>query len=79
MSSLAPVPVAVQRELARLADSGLVTGRSIGRRRHCQANTEAPIFDELRGIILETVGLAVRVNAMNPKLHERFLSKCFTG
>lgn len=49
---------AIQRELARLVDSGLVTSRSIGRQRHYQANTGAPIFDELRSIIVKTVGLA---------------------
>jgi len=54
---------AVQRELARLVDRGLVTTRSIGRQRHYQANTEAPIFDELRGIIIKTVGLAEPLRA----------------
>lgn len=53
----------VQRELGRLVDSGLVTSRSIGRQRHYQANTEAPIFDELRGIIIKTVGLAEPLRA----------------
>lgn len=54
---------AVQRELARLVDSGLVTSRSIGRQRHYQANTGAPIFDELRSIIVKTVGLAEPLRA----------------
>lgn len=49
---------AVQRELARLVDSGLVTQRRIGSQKHYQANHEAPIFAELRGIIMKTVGLA---------------------
>ncbi|MGH8570436.1 MAG: nucleotidyltransferase domain-containing protein, partial [Gammaproteobacteria bacterium] len=61
---------AVQRELARLVDSGLVTSRSIGRQRHYQANTEAPIFDELRGIIIKTVGLAEPLRAaLRPLVH----------
>lgn len=54
---------AVQRELARLVDSGLVTSRSIGRQRHYQANPEAPIFAELRSIIVKTVGLAEPLRA----------------
>lgn len=54
---------AVQRELGRLVDSGLVTSRSIGRQRHYQANAGAPIFDELCSIIVKTVGLAEPLRA----------------
>lgn len=61
---------AIQRELARLVDSGLVTSRSIGRQRHYQANTGAPIFDELRSIIVKTVGLAEPLrDALGPLGH----------
>lgn len=49
---------AVQRELARLAQSGLVTARAIGNQKHYQANPEAPIYAELCGIVHKTVGLA---------------------
>jgi predicted nucleotidyltransferase len=49
---------AVQRELARLAQSGLVTQQAIGRQKHYQANPHAPIFDELCGIASKTMGLA---------------------
>jgi predicted nucleotidyltransferase len=49
---------AVQRELATLAGSGLVTVRSIGNQKHYQANVDAPIFEELRGIVQKTFGLA---------------------
>jgi predicted nucleotidyltransferase len=49
---------AVQRELTTLAGSGLVTVRSVGNQKHYQANAEAPIFDELRGIVQKTFGLA---------------------
>ena len=45
---------AVQRELARLVESGLVTSRMIGRQRHYQANADAPIFEELRRIVLSS-------------------------
>jgi len=48
----------VQRELEKLATSGLVTTKRIGNQKHYQANREAPIFEELRGIMLKTVGLA---------------------
>ena len=48
---------ALQRELARLVESGLVTMRLIGSQKHYQANRNAPIFEELRGIVTKTVGL----------------------
>lgn len=49
---------AVQRELARLAGSGLVTVKKIGNQKHYQANPAAPIYAELCGIAMKTVGLA---------------------
>lgn len=49
---------AVQRELARLESSGLVTAHWIGNQKHYQANKESPIFSELRDIVQKTVGVA---------------------
>ena len=49
---------AVQRELARLSRSGLVTTRAVGNQKHYQANPAAPIYAELCGIVQKTVGLA---------------------
>jgi predicted nucleotidyltransferase len=48
---------AVFRELKRLADAGLVTVEKVGRQKHYQANPACPVFGELRGLILKTVGL----------------------
>lgn len=48
----------VQRELEKLAASGLVTVQKIGNQKHYQASHDAPIFEELRGIMVKTVGLA---------------------
>jgi predicted nucleotidyltransferase len=48
---------AVQRELARLEASGLVTATRVGNQRHYQANATSPIFQELRALILKTFGL----------------------
>lgn len=47
---------AVQRELRRLVESGLVTVTRIGSQKHYQANPAAPIFEELRGIVTKTLG-----------------------
>jgi len=48
----------VQRELARLAQSGLVTVRPVGNQKHYQADPAAPIYAELCGIVRKTFGLA---------------------
>lgn len=49
---------AIQRELARLEQSGLITTTRIGSQKHFQANPDAPIYAELCGIVQKTVGLA---------------------
>ena len=58
---------AVQRELARLEDSGLVMVTRLGTQKHYQANPKSPIFSELCGIAQKTVGLAEPLReAMKP-------------
>ena len=49
---------AVQRELARLLESGLITSEQFGRQRHYRANAKAPIYAELKGIVTKTIGAA---------------------
>jgi predicted nucleotidyltransferase len=49
---------AVQRELAKLSQSGLVNVKIIGSQKHYQANPDSPIYAELHGITQKTVGLA---------------------
>ena len=49
---------AVQRELIRLEATGLVTVTRVGKQKHYQANAAAPVFEELRGLVLKTSGLA---------------------
>ena len=49
---------AVERELAKLERSGLVTIERLGNRKHYRANQAAPIFEDLRGLVEKTVGLA---------------------
>ena len=51
---------AVQRELARLVSSGLVTVRPVGNQKHYQANPDSPLFDELRSIAQKTLGTVAR-------------------
>ena len=54
---------AVQREVARLVEAGLVTVRAIGTQKHYQANAASPIFSELRGIVQKSFGLAEPLRA----------------
>ena len=49
---------AVQRELADLAAAGLLTVRRQGNQKHFQANEASPVFVELHGLVLKTMGLA---------------------
>jgi len=48
---------AVQRELAALSEAGLLTVTKQGNQKHYQANADAPVFAELRGLVLKTMGL----------------------
>lgn len=58
---------AIQRELSKLARSGLVKIKTIGSQRHYQANPEAPIFVELVSVVQKTIGLAEPIrNALKP-------------
>lgn len=49
---------AVHRQLKQMTAAGLFTETSIGNQRHYQANRQSPIFEEIRNIVLKTVGLA---------------------
>ncbi len=61
---------AVQRELARLSDSGLVSVKRVGTQKHYQANPKSPLFAELCGISQKTVGLAEPLReALAPLAH----------
>ena len=50
---------AVQRELARLSGSGLLTVEQVGNQRRYRANPDSPIHDELAAIVRKTFGLAM--------------------
>jgi DNA-binding MarR family transcriptional regulator len=64
---------AVQREVRRLVESGLVTVTRLGSQKHYQANAEAPIFEELRSIVIKTLGPAevLRAKLAELKLTEK--------
>lgn len=47
----------VQRELRRLADSGLLTVSRVGNQVHYQANPSCPVYPELCSVVLKTFGV----------------------
>lgn len=50
-------PSSLQRELTSLTDAGILIHRRRGHLVLYQANTASPVFAELRGLLLKTVGL----------------------
>lgn len=50
---------ALQRELERLTQAGLVTVSLSGRQKYFQANPNSPIFNEICAIVRKTFGLAL--------------------
>jgi len=68
---------ALQRELAKLVSADLVTVTPIGNQKHYQANAAAPIFAELRGIVMKTLGLAdvlrTALNAVSDRIELAFV------
>ncbi len=68
---------AVQRELAVLAGAGLLTVRKQGNQKHFQANAASPVFAELRGLVLKTMGLADVLRAalapLAPQIEQAFV------
>ena len=54
-------PLQVQRALKRIGDAGLLEERRAGNRVYYQANRQHPVFDEMKGVIVKTVGLGDRL------------------
>ena len=59
---------AVQRELARLEQSGLAEVRRLGNQKHYQANPDSPLFAELASIAQKTFGIAYPLREALEKL-----------
>lgn len=70
---------AVQREIARLEKSGLITMHRSGNQKHYQANPKSPVFEELRGIVRKTVGLAEPLRVALSPLQEEIIAAFVFG
>jgi len=68
----------VQRELADLTQVGLLTCTKVGHQKHYQANPASPVFNELRSLVIKTVGLAdVLRSALGPLAHQIHMAFVF--
>jgi predicted nucleotidyltransferase len=71
VASLTDQPVrAVQRELARLEQGGLLVSELDGNRKYYRANRSAPVFSELRSLLVKTAGLTEEIRAQLLKKSE---------
>jgi len=70
---------AVQRELARLEASGLISSERIGNQKHYRANERSPVFAPLRELVVRTSGLADVLRAALAPLAERITSAFVFG
>ena len=70
---------AVQRELARLEAAGLAMVTRVGNQKHYQANALAPVFEELRGLVLKTCGLADILRGALAPLADRIMAAFVYG
>src|ERR1700732_1620982 len=54
---LGVTPSSLQREVEASVGSGILLRRQDGRRIYYKANTESPVFPEMRGLIEKTAGM----------------------
>ena len=58
---------AVQRELAKLSEVGLINRSGVGNQVFYQANRNSPVFGEMRALVAKTVGIfRVLSSALEP-------------
>jgi predicted nucleotidyltransferase len=70
---------AVQRELKRLVESGLVTVSRVGTQKHYQANPASPVFDEIRSLINKTVALHEPIRGLLTPFKDRIMLAALYG
>ena len=70
---------AVQRELAKLEQGGLVTTLRTGNQKHYRANGDSPIFLELRDIVQKTVGIADPIRAALQPISKQIIAAFVYG
>ena len=56
-------PTNVSREMAKLEELGILRSKRNGNIKHFQANQECPFFEELKSLVLKTIGIVGRIRA----------------
>jgi predicted nucleotidyltransferase len=62
---------AVQRELKKLSEAGIITRKARGRQIYYQANPECPVYAELRNLVVKTIGIGDVLRAALVPLADR--------
>lgn len=68
---LGVTPSSLQRELEALVGSGILLRRQDGRRIYYKANTDSPVFPEMKGLILKTAGIVPALKAELERFDDR--------
>lgn len=61
-------PTNVSREMAKLEELGILRSKRNGNLKHFQTNQECSFFEELKGLVLKTSGVAGRIRASLERL-----------
>jgi len=61
-------PTNVSREMAKLEELGILRSKRNGNLKYFQTNQECPFFEELKGLVLKTSGVAGRIRAALERL-----------
>lgn len=64
-------PSSLQRELESLARAGVLLNRRDGRRAYFKANSDSPIYPELRGLMAKTTGMVPSLRDTLKKFGDR--------
>jgi len=68
----------VSRELSRLEQAGILVSTTEGKQKYYQVNRQSPLFDELHGLMLKTVGVADIIRkALEPRVADIKLAFIF--
>lgn len=70
---------AVQREVAKLLDSGLISMQPVGNQKRYRANRYAPVYDELVSMMQKTVALAEPLRTALAPLADRIIATFVYG
>jgi len=62
---------AVQREVKKLSEAGIICRTTSGRQVYYQANPECPVYDELKSLIIKTAGMGDVLRAALTPLENR--------